>query len=711
MAEISKEYNDQLARIKRLIESAYEFDKPNYDRFNEFRRFVFSTSLNEKDIQVLDTLKKPKIEFNILEAYISRLRGEFAHQEPSVLVTSKEGETSEEMVKIIEVVEGNLRNNLYEANQDGFEYEIYTDLLSGGFSTAKIYTDYLHPMSFDQEIKYKKLYDPTMAGFDPLAQKSDRSDGRFCFEIFPKSKEDFASENPKIDISKLKFNSAQGAFNWTYRSGKQDILLVCDFYEKKTKKVKIVQLTNGKIVTAKRYKEFMAQYDQMGRIEMPPQVRAERITSMTTICRYRIIDDQVIEYVETDYKSLPLIYFDGNSIWIREGINGAMQKMSRPYVYHAMGAQRLKNFAGQTLANELENMIMHKWKVAKESIPEAYKEAYINPQLASTLVYNAFKNDDPNVPLPPPMEINRIPTPPEVTNTFTITDTITQNVLGSFDTAARQMTSGQLSGVAVVESASLSNAAAMPYVVGFLRGLNSLFQVNLELIPKYILNKRNMPIVGIDGKRTYRKVNQEGGVSMDYDDNILQVRVEPGVNFSVQKAKALQQIISLMQASPQFAQFMNEKGLGVLLDNIEIHGVDQLKLMSEKWQQEQQQMKQQAMQQPNPEMMKAQIMQQKMQMDAQQNQTQNQLKMQQMQLDKQKNDTEVAKVIAGIQESKMSAGVQIDKANTEKFSKAVDLALKTSQHHHDVKDKMFHRALKSAELHHKINNPTESIDG
>jgi len=35
-----------------------------------------------------------------------------------------------------------------------------------------------------------------------------------------------------------------------------------------------------------------------------------------------------------------------------------------------------------------------------------------------------------------------------------------------------------------------------------------------------------------------------------------------------------------------FAQFMNEKGLSVLLDNIEIRGIDQLKLMVEDWQQE-----------------------------------------------------------------------------------------------------------------------------
>jgi len=34
------------------------------------------------------------------------------------------------------------------------------------------------------------------------------------------------------------------------------------------------------------------------------------------------------------------------------------------------GYPKLKNFAGQTLGNELENMIQHKFIVAKESLPQ-----------------------------------------------------------------------------------------------------------------------------------------------------------------------------------------------------------------------------------------------------------------------------------------------------------------------------------------------------
>ena len=35
-------------------------------------------------------------------------------------------------------------------------YEVYKDLLSGGFSTVKVFTDYEHPMSMNQVIKIER---------------------------------------------------------------------------------------------------------------------------------------------------------------------------------------------------------------------------------------------------------------------------------------------------------------------------------------------------------------------------------------------------------------------------------------------------------------------------------------------------------------------------------------------------------------------------
>jgi hypothetical protein len=80
-------------------------------------------------------------------------------------------------------------------------YQFYKDELSGGYSVAKVYTDYANEKSFDQNIYIERVFDPTLTGFDPLARDSHKGDGRYAYELFPKSKGE-AEELYGADITK-----------------------------------------------------------------------------------------------------------------------------------------------------------------------------------------------------------------------------------------------------------------------------------------------------------------------------------------------------------------------------------------------------------------------------------------------------------------------------------------------------------------------------
>lgn len=690
MAEVAKRYQDNLKDIKKKVENSYAYFRDNYDRFNDFRKFVFQTSMSSDDITLLQELQKPQVEFNILESYISRLRGEFSQQEPSISVRCEDGVKNVDP-KVVDTVEGYIRAIFFDANNDGMEYDIYTDVLSGGFSVAKVFTDYANEMSFQQNIYVRRVFDPTLCGFDPLASKSHKGDGRYCFELYPKTRDEVEEEYGKEIVYGMKFIRNVEGFSWGYTNDLEDIVMLCDFYEKKRKRVKIVQIVNGDTMTMEDYEARLQRWKDKGIIQQPPAIVGKpRMTDIETICRYRFVENKVIEYVETDYKYFPLIFIDGNSIGLRDGQNGNFHQMTRPYVYHAKGVQKLKNFAGQTLANELENMVMHKFKVAKESIPPEYTDAYVNIQKASVLVYNAYKDNDPNVPLPAPQEIIRVPAPPEVINTFQVTDQVTQAILGSFDMDMGKLPSNALSGLAIQETATLGNSAAKPAIVGFTRGLNRIASIIVDLIPKYYITPRTIPILKSDGKRSYQKINQPDGIKLDYDSNVLDVKVEAGVSFQMQKSRALQQIIALMQASPLFAQFMNTEGLGSLLDNIDIRGIDQLKENAEKFSMQlkqqqamQQKMQMQQMQQGamnNPVMAKMQMDQQKLQLDSKKMQMQGQIDMAKIGISQQQVNNDRLKIHADISQAQMDAAVEADKANAEKTRNAIDL----SMDHHDM---------------------------
>jgi hypothetical protein len=417
------------------------------------------------------------------------------------------------------------------------------------------------------------------------------------------------------------------------------------------------------------------------------------------ITRFRFSGAELVERpVKTSYKMLPLVFFDGNSAVLRENNDSAAEQMTRPYIYNVRDAQRLKNYAGQSLANELENTVEHKFIASVESIPEDYLDAYINVQKPGTLLYNAFLDGDANVQLQPPREISRTPIPPEISGTFQMSDNLIQGILGSYD-AALGIQNNELSGVAIMQGAMHSNAAAMPYTVGFMKGLNRVCQIILDLIPKYYVTPRSLPIVELDGKRSYKVVNTQGNPYMDYDPMSLEVKVEAGVNFAVQKQISLETIIQLMQSSESFNAFMNSKGLGILLDNIDIHGIEGLRAQAAEWMQQQEQQQAQEAQMKQQEAAQAIDPKAVMQMQAQAEMAKVKQKTEEAQLNAQVQLTKIAtddavknkiadidylEVMAKIESNKVDAAVKQESNDAENARTAVNMAISASAHHLDI---------------------------
>lgn len=692
MKDVARRYQDNLARIKKTVRNAHDYFKDNYDRYNEFRRFVFDSSLKEDEITLLMTMNRPQLEFNVLEAYISRLLGEFSKQEPDIAVSAYDEDKADPIT--IKVVEQHLKHVFMDDNNEHTRYEVYKDLLSGGFSTIKVFTEYEHPMSMQQVIRIERC-EPTLSGFDKLARFSHKGDGQFCFQLFPRDKEEFEEEYPDIPVNTMSFRRDFAGFNWSYQNDNSKIIVVADYYEKKRKEETIVEVRDMGVMTMTKYRKLV---DTWNDISVPPStIGKPRKTMLDSINRYRCIENQVIEFEETDFTHLPLVFVDGHSLMIKTPKNGNIRQVTRPYVYHAKGAQRLKNFAGISLANEIENTVQHKFMVAKEALPkeEEFLQAYKDTQKESVLVYNSVHESNPDLPISNPIrEIQRVPCPPEIAQAFTGADSLIQNVLGSYD-ASLGINNNQLSGIAIVEAASQSNATAMPYIIGCLQGFQRVAEIYVDLMPKYFTTPRTLPILDERGKRHFVKINQPEGLPMDFDTNTLNVSLKAGASFQVQKNRTIMMIKEIMGMSPIFGQFMAEKGLNFILDNMEGKGVEQLKDLTDEWLQQYQQEKAQAQeaQNQNPAAMKAQIDMAKVQQKGQIDQARLQLDMAKLQQDQEK-------VMADLHLGQQSATVQLVKAQTERFAKQIDLKMQ----HHD----MNHRHMKEAlETHHKIHQKSQ----
>lgn len=674
--ELAQKHKDQLERIKNNVKKSYDYFRDNYDRWYKFKKFLYVTALTTQDLKVLKDLDKPMIEFNILEAYVSRQKGEFSKQIPSLYVSK--GQNNEQVdEQTLDVVDGHMQ---YVEKEFARTYanKIYDDMLSGGFSVAKVYTDYENDMSFDQIIKSKRSFDPTLCGFDPICEESHKGDGNYCFEIVPYSEEEFKVMFPDIDTTSFKYSTDFSSFNWSYKNNKERIILVCFYYEKVKKRIKIVKLSDRQTMTEKQYEDFLIDWEEKANIEQAPQVVKERMTELTEITRYKLVENDVLSYKKTDFKYLPLVFFDGNSTEIRETLHGELKQVTRPYCYQAKGVQQLKNLCGQTLANEVETMVQHKFMVPIEAIPEQYKDAYIEPQKSQVMVYNLFKDNDPNIRLDPPRAVPRVPTPPEVINGFTGADQATQVILGMYD-ATLGVNEKQISGVAIQEGATQSNATAMNYINGYLAGWQQIGKIYLDLIPKYYATPRSVPIVTKDGKKAFQMVNDAGQPSLKYSSDALNIEVTPGVNFSVQRTKNLQQISSLMQASPILQQFFGTtpEGLKFILDNLDVSTADQLKEAVDKFIPQYQ--KEQAQEsQNNPMQGRLQAEQAKLTQKEQQDQRNNQIELAKVAVQDKTADTGRINALAGIGQGESKLEMEKNKTDAENARTLVDKAVKVA---------------------------------
>jgi hypothetical protein len=156
---------------------------------------------------------------------------------------------------------------------------------------------------------------------------------------------------------------------------------------------------------------------------------------------------------------------------------------------------------------------------------------------------------------------------------------------------------------------------------------------------------------------------------MDFEKNDLQVDVKAGANFDVQRTKALQAILQLMQSSQTFNAMINTKGLPILIDNLDIRGKDQLKDMTEQFIREQKQKQAQAAQQPNPQeqLIQAQIQseQQKLQLQGQKQQAEVMVQAERLNIEKEKLQQAQYKLMAEIDKDRALAFARMRDAQNE----------------------------------------------
>lgn len=721
MALVAQKHQDQLDRLKKNVQSWVKYFKGNTERYKECREFVFKSNLSQNEMGIADELQRPQLEVNVLETYLSHLMGEFSKQTPSPAIQPIRDDP--QLADQALVVEDHIRFIFDEAKP--VQINTIRNTLSGGFSAVEVTTEYVSDNTFDQKICIKSILDDTQVGFDPTAKLAHKGDGRYCFKNVPKTKEELEEEIPGLDLSKVKFDSQlMDGFPWYYTqpdgNSNQKIAVVCDYFEKKKSYRWLYRCSdpthpdNNLVMTKDEYDQLISIYAEKAIMAAPPVILERSRRPIVTINHYQFTGDQVLLFEETDYEFLPIVFVDGNSVLLNEG------QVTRPYIYHAIDVQKIKNVCAQSIMNDIENMRQTDVFIAKEAIPQEaeLRLAWLNPQKASAaLAYNFFSETNDGKELPPPIVIQRQQVSPATIQIFQLADQAIQNVLGSYD--AQQGMQSDMSGIAIENGAMQSNNAAMPYVTNYILAMNRVCEIIIDLMPKYYKTLRTIPTMNYEGMKGFKIVNDSVRnpiFSMEYDSNALEVQVKMDQNFEVQKSRFIQTASQLMKVSPVLNEFFSTDGVPLILDNITIKDSAKVKQMYAQFamKKQQQMAQQQQMQmQMNPSVVQQNIAEMKAATD------EKKIKVDLIKafLDKKTEDAKAeassAEAQAQVLESQGKLAIAAMSADSENKRSQVEAAIALDRHFNETQQMQRDHFLKTVELGTKIhsNKLKEAKDG
>lgn len=711
MALVAAKYQEQIDRLKRNVESARKYFTPNNERYHMCREFLFRTNLDMDARGIADELQRPEVEVNVLETYVSHLLGEFSRHTPSPDVQPVNGDP--QLAQQAGIVEDHIRS-IFEDSKD-VQIHVFRNTLSGGYSVIKVCTDYINDKSFDQVICLKTVLDDTETGFDPMAKEAHKGDGKYCYELIPKTKEELEDEIPGLDLSSINFDSPiSKGFVWYYVENdgdeKKKVVIVCNYFEKKITYKTLYRVSdpthpdNSITMSKEDYEALLESYVAQGIMTAPPVVLEKSRRAQTTIVNYQFTGDQVLSYEETDFDYLPLVFIDGNSVLLKDG------QMTRPYIFHALDAQKMKNVCAQSIMNDVENMRQTDIFVAKEAIPQEaeFRLGWLNPQKASAaLAYNYFSETNDGVTLPMPQVVSRQQVSPAVIQMYQIADQSIQAVLGSYD--AQQGQQNDMSGVAIQNGAMQSNNAAMPYITNYLLGMNQVCNIIVDLMPKYYTTLRTIPVVDKEGIRSYKIVNDSVNNPMyklEYEVNDLQVDVSMDQNFEVQQQKFIQTVSQLMKISPVMNQFFSTDGMPLILDNISMKDIAKVKQQYDEFMQKQAQQQAQAQQmqmQLNPSVVQQNIAQIKAQSDDKDRQVDLIKAFLEKKVEDRKADTADAVAQSNVIAQQSKLAIAAMQAHSEDQRSQVEAAVMLSKHFNDQIQSDREHILKTANLGEKIH--------
>lgn len=381
-----------------------------------------------------------------------------------------------------QIMEGIIRHieNISDANSvyDTASY----GMIWGGIGWWRIITDYVSPISNDQEIFIEPIPDPMCVFIDKQCVRFDKSDAKYGFVFEKISKDEFKRKYPEykdIPLMISPFGSDTELGWWD-----EDSIRICDYYRKTYVKDVVHRLVDGTDILESDAKKQNI-LDQV----LENSIYSRKTEREQVKC-YKIAGDQIVDEYDWMGKYIPLICCIGEETVI----NGIMDR--KGHTRGLISIQRMVNYFNSSAAEQVALDSKTPWLAPVAAI-EGYEEDFKFANIYNLPVLSWKHVDDEGRPIPPPVKIP----PPVMAQAFIegirISD---QNMFAAsgLQQASLGEASNERSGKAIDARQRQAATATYHFVDHLSKAQRFCAKQLIDLIPKIYDTKRIIRILSED---------------------------------------------------------------------------------------------------------------------------------------------------------------------------------------------------------------------
>jgi len=540
--------DDFLQTARERFNRAKEQEKDNRDRALDALRFRDleqwpATVKNSRETDPEGS--RPCLVADKLNQYVHQVVNDGRQAPVSIKVRPVDDDADKDVAEvfdgIIKHIEDSSRASV--AYDSGLEQAV-----DGGFGYWRVVTEYVDEMSFEQDIRIRRIRNRFSVYLDPDHQQPDGSDAKWAFVLDRMPRAEFKRQWP--DKDPLEWETDGKVYDgWVFK----DDIIVAEYFRIEYEQATICLWEDGAVTVEGSPEDERYNSSQVRKI-------TERKTRIPRVKWSKITAKDELDSRDWLGKYIPIVKVTGNEL----DIEGKL-KLSG-LIFPAMDSQRIHNYSLSAFVEQIALAPRAPFIAAAgqlEGFEDDWKQA--NRRNISVLQYKPV--DEGGTLVPPPV---RQPPPGVPLGWQAVLADTEHNIEASMGMykASVGAPSNEKSGIAIQRRELQSDTATFHYLGNRAISVGHTGRILVDLIPKIYDTQRVARILGDDGTPDTVNLNpdqpesmreerdEQGAIKKIYNLGVgrYDVTVTVGPSYSTKRQESAQIMAQIAQAWPPFME-------------------------------------------------------------------------------------------------------------------------------------------------------------